>query len=149
MPGRATVAREVQELIRKMSLANRLWGAIRIHEELLKLGIEISQATVAKHMVRHQKPPSQTWPTFLNNHLKDPVSVDFFVVPTVTFRVLFVCVVLAHHRRRQVHFNRSRTHRALDKDAPESRPIQPPEFGEVVELPQVGGLHHRYRRRAA
>jgi len=104
-PGRPTVALEVRDLIRKMSLANPLWGAPRIHGELLKLGIEVSQATVAKYMARRQKPPSQTWRTFLNNHVKGLVSTDFFVVPTISFRVLFVFVVLAHHRRRLIHFN--------------------------------------------
>ena len=231
-----------------MSLANPLWGAPRIHGERLKLGIELSQATVAKYMSRPTKPPSQTWRTFLSNHVKELVSTDFFVVPTISFRVLFVFVVLAHHRRRVLHFNvtahptsewtgqqiaeafpwdtapryllhdrdliygdsfrqrvrgmgtrevltaprspwqnpyserlvgsirrecldhilvfseralrrilqsyfdhylRSRTHLALGKDAPESRPVQSPEVGPVVELPEVGGLHHRYERRAA
>jgi hypothetical protein len=88
-----------------MSLANPLWGAPRIHGELLKLGIPISQPTVAKYMVRHRKPPSQTWRTFLANHVHDVVSVDFFTVPTATFRVLFVFIVLAHQRRRVLHFN--------------------------------------------
>ena len=225
-----------------------LWGAPRIHGELLKLGIEWSQATVAKYMPRQRKPPCQSWRTFLNNHAKQLVSTDFFVVPTISFRVLFVFVILARHRRRVVHFNvtahptsewttqqlaeafpwdtapryllhdrdtiygesvrqrvrdmgirevltaprapwqnpyverlvgsirrecldhlvvfnerglrrmlqsyfdyylRSRTHLALGKDAPESRPIQPSELGPVAELPEVGGLHHRYERRAA
>jgi transposase InsO family protein len=218
-----------------MSTANPLWGAPRIHGELLKLGIKISQATVAKYMVRQRKPPSQTWRTFLENHVKQLVSTDFLVVSTVTFRMLFVFVVLGHDRRRAIHFNvtshptaewtarqiaeafpwdsapryllhdrdcvygaafhqrveemgirevltaprspwqnpyverflgslrrecldhvivlneaslrriirsyfqyyeRSRTHLALEKDAPESRAIQPPELGVVVELPQ-------------
>jgi transposase InsO family protein len=88
-----------------MSLANPLWGAPRIHGELVKLGIEVSQATVAKYMVRQRKPPSPTWRTFLDNHTKQLVSTDFFVVPTVTFRVLYVFVVLAHERRRLLHFN--------------------------------------------
>ena len=104
-PGRPDIPREVRDLIRKMSLANPLWGVPRIHGALLKLGIELSQATVAKYMVRHRKPPSQTWRTFLDNHLKQLVSTDFFVVPTVNFRILFVFVVLAHHRRRVVKFN--------------------------------------------
>ncbi len=247
-PGRPTLDPEVRELVRKISLANPLWGAPRIHGELLKLGIEVSQATVAKYMARPQKPPSQTWRTFLNNHAKQLVSTDFFVVPTVSFRVLYVFVILAHHRRRPLHFQvtahptsewaaqqiveafpwgrvprhllpdrdsvygesfkgrvrgmgigevltaprspwqnpyaerlvgsirrecldhvmvfnesslrrilkscfeyylHSRTHLALAKDAPEPRPIQPPEFGAVVEIPEVGGLLHRYERRAA
>ncbi len=242
------MSREVRDLIRKMSLANPRWGAPSIHGELLKLGIELSQATAAKYMERHRRPPSQTWRTFLDIHLKQLVSTDFFVVPTVNFRILFVFVVLAHQRRRVIHFNvtahptsewtaqqvveafpwdtapryllrdrdsihgdvfrqrvrgmairevmtaprspwqspyverligsvrrecldhlivlneeslrqrlklyfayyhRARTHLSLDKDAPESRPVQPPELGSVVELREVGGLHHRYERRAA
>ena len=103
--GRPAVAPEVRDLIRRMSRANPLWGAPRIHGELLKLGIDLSQTTVAKYMVRHRKPPSPSWRAFLNNHVKDLVSIDFFTVPTVTFNVLFVFVVLAHDRRRVVHFN--------------------------------------------
>jgi len=215
---------------------------------LLKLGIAISERTVSRFMPKNRKPPSQTWRTFLNNHVQDLISVDFFTVPTVSFRVLFVFVVLAHDRRRILHFNvtehptaawtgqqmveafpedtapryllrdgdkiygcefhqriqgmsmkevlcapaspwqrayverligsirrdcldhlivlgerhlrkilksyleyyhRSRTHLALSKDAPEPRTVQSPEMGEIVELPQVGGLRHRYERRAA
>jgi hypothetical protein len=82
-----------------------LWGAPRIHGELQKLGIEISQAAVSKYLVRHRRPPSQTWRTFLDNHLGSLVCVDFFVVPTAMFKVLFVFVVLAHDRRRVVHIN--------------------------------------------
>jgi putative transposase len=104
-PGRPEIPLEVRDLIRKMSVANPLWGAPRIHGELLKLGINLSQATVAKYMARPRKPPSQTWRTFLNNHVRDLVSVDFFTVPTLSFRVLSVFVVLAHHRRRHIHFN--------------------------------------------
>jgi putative transposase len=102
--GRPTVAPEVRNLIRKMSLANPRWGAPRLHGELLKLGIQVSQATVAKYMVRHGKPPSQTWRSFLNNHAKDLVAVDFFVVPTITFQLLFAFVILGHDRRRPIHF---------------------------------------------
>ena len=104
-PGRPEVSEEVRDLVRKMSKANPLWGAPRIHGELLKIGIEVSQATVAKHMGRQCKPPSQTWRTFLENHVQQLVSTDFFVVPTVTFRVLYVFIVLAHDRRRLLHFN--------------------------------------------
>ncbi len=247
-PGRPDIPQEVRDLIRKMCLANPLWGAPRTHGELLKLGIDVSQAAVAKYMVRPRKPPSQAWRTFLNNHVGNLVSVDFFTVPTISFRVLFVFVVLAHHRRRHIHFNvtanptaewaaqpdrsgfplghgptlsdprsrsclrrrlplhgqrdghprgahrprspwqnayaerlvgsirrecldhvmvfnesslrqllrsyfeyyqGSRTHLALAKDALDSRAIQPPQLGPVIELPQVGGLHHRYERRSA
>jgi putative transposase len=102
--GRPSASREVIDLLRKMSLANSNWGAPRIHGELLKLGFELSQATVATYMVRYRRPPSQTWRTFLKNHAKDLVAADFFVAPTVFFRVLFVFVILSHDRRRPVHF---------------------------------------------
>jgi len=246
--GRPRVSMEVRGLIRRMSTANPGWGAPRIHGELGKLGIKVSETTVAKYMVRQRRPPSQTWRTFLSNHVKDLVSADFFVVPTATFRLLFVFVILFHDRRRPVHFAvtshptaewtaqqllqafpwdtaprfllrdrdgnygktfrdaaqwlgieevlcaprspwqnayaerligsirrecldhvivlhepglrrvlrsyfdyyaHSRTHLSLDKDTPIPRPVQPPELGRVVELPKVGGLLHRYDRRAA
>jgi putative transposase len=231
-----------------MSRENPTCGPPRIHGELLKLGIEISETSVSKYMVRPRKPPSQNWRTFLQNHVKDLLSVDFFTVPTIRFQVLYVFLVLAHDRRRILHFNvtahptaewtaqqlvqafpwdsapryllrdrdgifgsefvqrvkalgiqevlsaprspwqrafvervigtirrecldhwivlheaslrrtlglyfdyyhRSRTHLSLRKDSPEPRPVQPPEMGRVVTIPQVGGLHHRYERRAA
>jgi len=246
--GRPTVSREVRDLIRKMSRENPLWGAPRIHGELLKLGLDIGETSVSKYRVRHRKPPSQTWRTFLDNRIKSLVSVDFFTVPTIRFQVLYVFLVLAHDRRCIVHFivtahptaewtahqlrdafpwdtapryllrDRDRifgddftrqvqgmgirqvlsaprapwqrayvervigtlrrecldhvvvfnegslrrilrayiryydetgTHLSLGKDAPEPRPIQPPECGTVVSTPEVGGLHHRYERRAA
>jgi transposase InsO family protein len=103
--GRPAVAREVRELIRKMTRENPTWGAPRIHGELLKLGIEIGETSVSKYMVRRRKPPSQRWRTFLENHVKDLVSVDFFTVPTIRFQVLYVFLVLAHDRRRILHFN--------------------------------------------
>jgi putative transposase len=76
-----------------------------VHSELLKLGVDISQSTVSKYMVRPRKPPSQTWRTFLENHVKQLVSVDSFVVPTIDFKLLFVFLVLAHERRHVIHFN--------------------------------------------
>src|SRR5437879_11705899 len=76
-----------------------------LHGELLKLGILISERTVSRLLPRNRRPPSQTWKAFLDNHVNDLVSIDFFTVPTATFRVLFVLVVLAHRRRRVVHFN--------------------------------------------
>ena len=103
--GRPRVGAELADLVRTMALANPLWGAPRIHGELLKLGFDVWQRTVARLMPRRPKPPSQTWRTFLQNHVADLVSVDFFVVPTATFRILYVFVVLLHHRRRVVHFN--------------------------------------------
>src|ERR1700716_2979582 len=247
-PGRPSVPQEVRNLIRMMSRNNPRWGAPRIHGELLKLGIEITEPTVAKYMVRLRKPPSQTWQTFLENHVKSIVSIDFFTVPTIRFQVLYVFLVLAHDRRRILHFgitahptaewtaqqlreafpwnttpryllrdrdrifgdafskqvkdmaiqevlsaprspwqrayvervigtirrecldhvivfneaslyrhlksfmtyyHETRTHLSLGKDSPESRAVQPPELGRIVAIPQVGGLHHRYERRAA
>ena len=88
-----------------MSRANPLWGVPRIHGELLKLGLTVSQATVSKYMPRPRRPPSQVWRTFLKNHAQDLIALDFFTVPTATFRVLFVLVVLSHGRRRLRHFN--------------------------------------------
>jgi hypothetical protein len=96
---------ELRDLIRRMSRVNPLWGAPRIHGELLKLGLTVSQATISKYMLRQRKPPSQTWRAFLKNHAKDLIAVDFFTVPPATFRILFVLVVLRHARRRLVHFN--------------------------------------------
>ena len=247
-PGRPVISREVRDLVRKMGRENPGWGAPRIHGELLKLGIDIGESSVSKYMVRCRKPPSQTWRTFLENHAQQLVSIDFFTVPTIRFQVLYVFLVLAHDRRRILHFNvtphptaewtgqqlreafpfaqlpryllrdrdkifgndfrkrvqdlgisevlsaprspwqrayvervigsirrecldhvivfhegslrrtlnsyfdyyhRSRTHLSLGKDSPEPRAIQPPEMGSVVAVPQVGGLHHRYERRAA
>jgi putative transposase len=244
--GRPCVPNETRNLIRTMSRENPLWGAPRIHGELMKLGIKISEASVAKYMVRHPKPPSQTWRTFLDNHVSQLASVDFFTVHTVWFEILFVFIVLAHDRRRVVHFNvtahptaewtaqqmleafpfdtapkyllrdrdriygqefrdqvavmninevlsaprspwqrayvervigsirrecldhvivlnegslrrtlrsyfvyyhRSRLHLSLDKDSPDSRPVH--SLGEIIGLPEVGGLHHRYERRVA
>jgi transposase InsO family protein len=88
-----------------MSRANPLWGAPRIHGELRKLGLAVSQATVSKYMLRPRRPPSQAWQTFLKNHAGDLMALDFFTVPTATFRVLFVLVLLTHSRRRLAHFN--------------------------------------------
>jgi putative transposase len=87
-----------------MSAANPLWGAPRIHGELCKIGIDISERTVSRFLPRRHTRPPQTWRTFLANHVEALVSMDFFTVPTVTGRMLFVLVLLAHHRRRIVHF---------------------------------------------
>jgi putative transposase len=225
-----------------------LWGAPRVHGELLKLGIEVSETSVGKYMIRHRRPPSQTWRTFLENHRKSTVSIDFFTAPTLRFEILYVFLVLAHDRRRILHFgvtahptaewtaqqlreafpwdsapkyllrdrdrifgaeftkqvedlgiqemlsaprspwqrayiervigsirrecldhvivyneaslyrqiksfveyyHETTTHVSLQKDAPMSRPVQPPGSGRVIALPHLGGLHHRYERRAA
>ena len=95
----------IRNLIRQMCRANPLWGAPRIHGELLNLGILTSERTVSRLLPRRRKPPSQTWKAFIDNHANDLVFMDFFTVPTATFRVLFVLVVLAHRRRRVIHFN--------------------------------------------
>ncbi len=102
-PGRPSVPQDVRELIRQMSRENPLWGAPRIHGELLKLGIDIGETSVGKYMRRRRGPPSQTWKTFLDNHLTTLVSVDFFTVPTIRFQVLYVFLILAHDRRRILH----------------------------------------------
>src|SRR5215469_9267560 len=86
--GSPAVPQEVRQLIRMLSRENPLWGAPYIHGELLKLGINIGETSVSKYMLRHRKPPSQTWRTFLDNHLKTMASVDFFVVPTIRFQIL-------------------------------------------------------------
>ncbi len=246
--GRPPVNAEIKALVTRMAAANPLWGAPRIHGELLRLGIDVSERTVSRLMPKRRPLPSQTWRTFLANHVRDVVALDFFTVPTARLRVLFVLVVLAHHRRRVVHFNvtehptahwtaqqivdafpddstlsyllrdrdqvygeqfrhrvkgmrieevltaphspwqnpfaerligsirreclnhvlvlgeshlrrilaryfsyyhRARTHLALDKDAPDVRPVELPEVGRIVQIPEVGGLHHRYVRQAA
>jgi transposase InsO family protein len=229
--------------------ANVGWGAPRIHGELLKLGIDIGERSVSRFMPpRRCKPPSQTWRTFLDNHLGSLASIDFFAVPTASFRILYVFFILAHDRRRVLHFNvtehhsaawtaqqiveafpedsapkymirdrdgiygdqfrrrvqgigieevltapqspwqnpyaerlvgsvrrecldhviilgenhlrrilsayiayyhKWRTHLSLGKDAPDPRAVQPPSMGKIVELSEVGGLHHHCERRAA
>ncbi len=100
--GRPKVPIEIRSLIRRMSLENRLWGAPRIHGELLKLGYEVAQSTVAKYMVKHRPGSSQTWRTFVRNHAAGIAAMDFLVVPTIGFRLLFVLVILRHERRRLI-----------------------------------------------
>jgi transposase InsO family protein len=246
-PGRPSTTAAIRALVDQMTEANPLWGAPRIHGELRKLGIAVSERTVSRLLRRCRRPPSQTWRTFLANHVASLVSMDFFTVPTLTGRVLFVLVLLAHHRRRIVHlaitehptaawtaqqvieafpndaaprwllrdrdaiygeafrrrvagmgisevmtspsspwqnpyaerligsirrecldhvivlgerhlrrlltayvtyYHGARTHLALEK-APTTRRVQTPTEGHVVAFSEVGGLHHRYERRAA
>jgi hypothetical protein len=97
--GRPKTLTEIRQLIREMSVANPLWGAPRIHGELLKLGIEVGQTTVAKYMARKRQPPSQGWKTFLYNHADGIASMDLFVVPTLSFRLLYGFLILRHSRR--------------------------------------------------
>jgi len=103
--GRPRVSGELRRLIGEMANANPLWGAPRIHGELVKLGLSVSERTVSRLMPCRRRPPSQTWRTFLHNHASALVALDFFTVPTITGRVLFVLVILAHERRRILHVN--------------------------------------------
>src|SRR5712664_135416 len=97
--GRPPVNAEIKALVTRMAAANPLWGAPRIHGELLRLGIDVSERTISRLLPKRRPLLSQTWRTFLANHVRDLVSLDFFTVPTSRLRVLFVLVVLAHHRR--------------------------------------------------
>ena len=103
--GRPRVDRETRELIARMQRENPLWGAPRIHGELLMLGIDVSESTVSKYLGRVPRPPSQSWRTFVRNHLHQSIAIDFAVVPTIRFSLLYVCVVLDHGRRRILHVN--------------------------------------------
>jgi transposase InsO family protein len=102
--GRPTVPLEIRRLIREMSIVNPLWGAPRIHGELLKLGIDIGQTSVAKYMARRRVPPSQGWKTFLRNHADGIVAMDLFVVPTISFRLLYGLLIMGHGRRQILWF---------------------------------------------
>jgi transposase InsO family protein len=102
--GRPTMPLEIRQLIREMSIANPLWGAPRIHGELLKLGIDIGQTSVAKYMAKRRGPPSQGWKTFLNNHADGIAAMDLFVVPTISFRLLYGLLIMGHGRRQILWF---------------------------------------------
>jgi putative transposase len=103
--GRPPIDQQIRVLVREMASANPLWGAPRIHGELRTLGVDVSERTVSRLLKRPPRPPSQTWRTFLTNHVASAASMDFFTVPTLTGRVLFVLVLLSHHRRRIVQVN--------------------------------------------
>ena len=102
--GRPKVSVEIRKLIREMSVANPLWGAPRIHGELLKLGIDVGQTSVAKYMPRRRRPPSQGWKTFLTNHADGIAAMDLFVVPTISFQLLYGLFILRHDRRQIIWF---------------------------------------------
>jgi hypothetical protein len=102
--GRPRFPSELRRPIREMSRVNPLWGAPRIHGELLKLGVEVAQSTVAKYMARGRRPPGQSWRTFLRNHAAGIAAMDLLVVPTISFRLLYVLIILSHHRRRILSF---------------------------------------------
>jgi hypothetical protein len=118
--------------------------------------VEASTATIREYRAKLARRPSQSWRTFLQNHAGAIVAMDFFVVPTVTCRLLYVLVVMNHERQlRQLlesywdYYHRVRPHRSLDRDSPIPRPVESPDRGKVIELPLVGGLHHHYLRQAA
>jgi len=106
--GRPKIDRGLRDLIQRMSRENRLWGASRLHGELLMLGFEVAQSTVSKYMVRGRNPPSQTWKTFLQNHAEGIAAIDMCVVPTVSFDLLFAFLVLGHGRRQLLWFEVTR-----------------------------------------
>src|SRR4051812_20917801 len=103
--GRPGTAAELRRFIEQMAGANPLWRAPRFHGELKMLGIDISERTVSRILRTVRRPPNQTWKTFLHNHVGQMISIDFFTVPTITMRVLFVLIVLEHDRRKVLHFN--------------------------------------------
>jgi hypothetical protein len=153
-PGRPPIEREIRDLIRRMSGENPTWGAPRIVSELALLGHDAAEQTVSKYMVRTRKAPSQTWRTFLDNHVPEIAACDFFTIPTVTFRVLYVFIVLNERHLRRIlteyfdYYHNSRPHLSLDRNSPSPREAQPPSQGKVISIRQVGGLHHRYSRAA-
>ena len=120
-PGRPAISKDVCELIQDMWRSNPTWGSPRIVGELRKIGIDVAKSTVEKYRPRTRKPSSPTWKAFLNNHVKDIVACDCFTVPTATFKVLFVFVILAHERRRLVHFHITEPHGPVDYPADRRR----------------------------
>jgi len=106
-PGRPSIDSKLRKLIKDMAIANPLWGAPRIHGELLKLGFDVSERTISSiiNKIRQAKPPSQTWRTFIKNHMHNTISIDFFTVPTAAFKVMYVFLILLNDRREVVHFN--------------------------------------------
>jgi len=103
--GRPKLDGEIRVLIRRMSCDNPTWGRRRIHAEFHLLGFEVAELTVARYMVRGRRPPSQGWRIFLKNHAREMAAIDFFSVPTVSFRILICFLILRHDRRTGVHFN--------------------------------------------
>ena len=145
-PGRPKVDAEVRTLIRRMSRENPLWGAPRIHGELLKLDIDLSEPTIAKYMVHCGRPsPRSPWQ---NPYVER-------VIGSIRWECLDHVVISNENHLRKVlrgcidYYHESRTHLGLNKDCPASRSVEPPGIGKVVAIPQVGWLHHRYTRIAA
>jgi len=104
-PGRPTIDYKIISLIHRMSRENSTWGTPHIRSELLLLGYDISEPTIAKYMIKERKPPSQTWKTFLKNHMHNTVAIDFFTIPTATFQIYYIFLVLRHSDRNFLHFN--------------------------------------------
>ena len=102
--GRPKIDLEIRHLIRQISSENPLWGAPRIHGELLKLGVDVCETTVAKYMVKTSNRPGQPWKTFLDNHINGIASMDFVIVPTISFKLLYCLIILDHNRRRIISF---------------------------------------------
>ena len=121
--GRPRIGKEVRDLIRRMSLENPLWGATKIHGELLKVGIEVAQSTVSIYMVPRRDRPLQTWKTFLRNHMEGIASIDLFVVPTIAFQQLYAFLVLGHRRRQLLWFAVTQNPTARMVDAPNYRSV--------------------------
>src|SRR5277367_3112946 len=121
--GRPTVPVEIRRLIREMSIANPLWGVPRIHGELLKLGIDIGQTSVAKYMARRRGPPSQGWKTFLNNHADGIAAMDLFFVPTISFRLLYGLLIMGHGRRQILWFGVTAIRRPNGSPISSLRPV--------------------------
>jgi len=153
--GRPRISPELRKLIGRMWEANPTWGAPKIVAELAMLGIDVAKSTVEKYKPKRTGPPSPTWRTFLDQHVRDLVSIDFFIVPTATFRVLFVFIVLnERHLKRLMssyldYYHPWRTHQSLNSDAPDGRPVRVAESCNVVEFPAVHGLHHVHIPKAA
>src|SRR6476469_3218039 len=150
--GRPKTRLEIRQLIREISLANPLWGAPRIHRELLKLGIDVGQTTVAKYMAKGRRPPSQGWKTFLDNHADGIASMDLFerLIGSIRRECVDHIIVLAEAHLRRIlrsyanYYDNMRTHRSLNEDAPISRSIR--RIGIISSRPILGGLHHHYIR---
>ena len=149
-PGRPKIDRELRDLIRQMSRENRLWGAPRIHGELLKLGFEVAESTVSRYMVRHRGPPSQTWRTFLRNHADAIAAIDLCVVQTATFERLFVFIVVGHGRRQLLWFavTRHPTAEWLSQQIVEAFPWGTTPGYLIRDNDGAYGQTFRYRRRA-
>ena len=111
--GRPRISCEIRKLIRQMSQDNLTWGVPRIKSELALLGYEVAESTVAKYMHRQKKPPSQTWKTFLLNHADQIAAIDFFTMPSVSYRIFYVFIVLRHSDRKILHFNITRNPSAI------------------------------------